>query len=123
MAIDFKDSLNLPSTEFSMKANLPQKEPQFIDNWEKMDLYGEMLKKNEGKPSFILHDGPPFSNNNIHMGTALNKIFKDFNNHQLKMVTWDMDTINSILKEIGFSVVLTRSDDKGHYPVLLAKKV
>ena len=85
MAIDFKDSLNLPSTEFSMKANLPQKEPQFIENWEKMDLYGEMLKKNEGKPSFILHDGPPFSNNNIHMGTALNKILKDFINKHKSM--------------------------------------
>ena len=85
MAIDFKDSLNLPSTEFSMKANLPQKEPQFIENWEKMDLYGEMLKRNEGKPSFILHDGPPFSNNNIHMGTALNKILKDFINKHKSM--------------------------------------
>ena len=59
-----------------------------------------------------------------HVALSLtNKIFKDFNNHQLKMVTWDMDIINSILKEIGFSVILTRSDDKGHYPVLLAKKV
>ena len=85
MAIDFKDSLNLPSTEFSMKANLPQKEPQFIENWKKMDLYGEMLKRNEGKPSFILHDGPPFSNNNIHMGTALNKILKDFINKHKSM--------------------------------------
>ncbi len=85
MAIDFKNSLNLPSTEFSMKANLPQKEPQFIDNWEKMDIYGEMLKRNEGKPSFILHDGPPFSNNNIHMGTALNKILKDFINKHKAM--------------------------------------
>ena len=59
-----------------------------------------------------------------HVALSLtNKIFKDFNNHQLKMVTWDMETINSILKEIGFSVILQRSDDKGHYPVLLAKKV
>ncbi|HIS89333.1 TPA: class I SAM-dependent methyltransferase family protein [Candidatus Avigastranaerophilus faecigallinarum] len=59
-----------------------------------------------------------------HVALSLtNKIFKDFNNHQLKMVTWDMDIINSILKEIGFAVILTRSDDKGHYPVLLAKKV
>jgi len=59
-----------------------------------------------------------------HVALSLtNKIFKDFNNHQLKMVTWDMDTINAILKELGFAVVLTRSDEKGHYPVILAKKV
>lgn len=59
-----------------------------------------------------------------HVALSLtNKIFTDFNNHQLKMVTWELETINSILKEIGFSVILTRSDDKGHYPVLLAKKV
>ncbi len=59
-----------------------------------------------------------------HFALSLtNKIFKDFNNHQLKMVTWDMDVINSILKEIGFSVIVMRSDDAGHYPVILAKKV
>ena len=80
MATDFTKTLNLPSTEFSMRANLPQKEPQFLDKWAELKIYEELMKKNKGKPSFVLHDGPPFSNGNIHMGTALNKILKDFIN-------------------------------------------
>jgi len=78
MATDYTKTLNLPSTEFSMRANLPQREPLFQKKWEEMNLYKEISEKNEGKPSFILHDGPPFSNGNIHMGTAMNKILKDF---------------------------------------------
>ncbi len=85
MTKDYTQTLNLPSTEFSMRANLPQREPGFIDEWKEMGLYSEMLKRNEGKPSFILHDGPPFSNGNIHMGTALNKILKDFINKYKSM--------------------------------------
>lgn len=75
---DYKDTLNLPSTEFPMRANLPTKEPETLAKWNEEKLYEKMLKKNEGKPSFVLHDGPPFSNGNIHIGTALNKILKDF---------------------------------------------
>ena len=75
---DYKDTLNLPSTEFPMRANLPTKEPETLDRWNNEKLYQRMLKKNEGKPSFVLHDGPPFSNGNIHIGTSLNKILKDF---------------------------------------------
>jgi len=73
-----KDTLNLPSTSFSMKAKLAQKEPEILGKWEKMDLYQKILKSRENSPTFVLHDGPPYANGNIHLGTALNKILKDF---------------------------------------------
>ncbi len=72
-----KQDINLPKTVFSMKANLPNKEPGIIDNWKKMDLYNQLRSISEGKEKFILHDGPPYANGDIHMGTALNKILKD----------------------------------------------
>ena len=78
MAMDYTETLNLPKTEFSMRANLPTREPDMLKAMYDKDLYHAMLKRNEGKESFILHDGPPFSNGNIHMGTALNKVLKDF---------------------------------------------
>ncbi|MBE6672229.1 MAG: isoleucine--tRNA ligase, partial [Ruminococcaceae bacterium] len=78
MAKDYTASLNLPKTDFSMRANLPAREPIMLEEMEKKDLYNVMLKHREGKPSFVLHDGPPFSNGNIHMGHALNKTLKDF---------------------------------------------
>ncbi len=85
MAQDYTSTLNLPVTEFPMRGNLPTREPETLKYWEEIDLYHEMLKKNEGCPDFILHDGPPFSNNNIHMGTAMNKILKDFINKYKSM--------------------------------------
>jgi len=72
-----KENINLPKTAFSMKANLPIKEPEILKHWEKIDLYKELRKSNAGKEKFVLHDGPPYANGNIHMGTALNKILKD----------------------------------------------
>ena len=78
MSQDFNSTLNLPKTDFPMRAGLPKREPEMLKNWEEMDIYNEMLKKNEGHPRFSLHDGPPFSNGNIHMGHALNKSIKDF---------------------------------------------
>ena len=78
MSQDFNATLNLPKTDFPMRAGLPKREPEMLKNWEEMDIYNEMLKKNEGHPRFSLHDGPPFSNGNIHMGHALNKSIKDF---------------------------------------------
>ena len=78
MAQDFNSTLNLPKTDFPMRAGLPKREPEMLKRWEEEHLYEEMLKKNEGKPRFNLHDGPPFSNGNIHMGHALNKSIKDF---------------------------------------------
>jgi len=72
-----KEHINLPKTAFSMKANLQNKEPEILEYWKKIDLYKELRKSNKGKEKFILHDGPPYANGNIHMGTALNKILKD----------------------------------------------
>ena len=72
-----KENINLPKTAFSMKANLPTREPDIINYWEKIELYKELRLANKGKEKFVLHDGPPYANGNIHMGTALNKILKD----------------------------------------------
>ena len=77
MAQDYNSTLNLPKTEFAMRAGLPQKEPGYIATWEENRYYEEQLKKNEGKPTYILHDGPPYANGDIHLGTALNKVLKD----------------------------------------------
>ncbi len=76
--MDYNKTINLPKTEFPMRAGLPAREPAMLEGWEKMDLYHQLLEKNQGKPRYALHDGPPFSNGNIHMGTALNKSIKDF---------------------------------------------
>ena len=72
-----KENINLPKTAFSMKANLPNKEPGIIDYWNKINLYEKLRSSSKGKEKFVLHDGPPYANGNIHMGTALNKILKD----------------------------------------------
>ena len=72
-----KTQINLPKTIFSMKANLPVREPEILELWKKMDLYKELRSSRKGEEKFILHDGPPYANGNIHMGTALNKILKD----------------------------------------------
>ncbi len=85
MAKDYTSSLNLPSTSFSMKANLPTREPEMLKYWDSIDLYHKMLDAAKDKPLYVLHDGPPFSNGNIHMGTAMNKILKDFINKSKAM--------------------------------------
>ena len=72
-----KENINLPKTSFSMKANLPTKEPEILKMWEKLNLYKKLREARKGKEKFILHDGPPYANGHIHMGTALNKILKD----------------------------------------------
>jgi isoleucyl-tRNA synthetase len=75
---DWKDTLNLPRTGFPMKANLPATEPDVLARWAAMDLYGKIRERRRGAPKFVLHDGPPYANGQIHLGTALNKILKDF---------------------------------------------
>ena len=77
MAQDYNATLNLPETAFQMRAGLPQKEPGILAGWEEHRLYQEMIRRNEGKPLYVLHDGPPYANGDIHLGTALNKILKD----------------------------------------------
>jgi len=75
---DWKDTLNLPRTGFPMKANLPTAEPETLARWAAMDLYGKIRERRRGAPRYVLHDGPPYANGQIHLGTALNKILKDF---------------------------------------------
>ncbi|MBV36697.1 MAG: isoleucine--tRNA ligase [Rickettsiales bacterium] len=74
---DYKDTLNLPKTKFEMRGNLPNREPKMLAEWEKNDLYGEIRKARAGREQFILHDGPPYANGNIHIGHSVNKILKD----------------------------------------------
>ena len=76
--MEYKSTLNMTKSGFPMRAGLPKREPEMLKHWEELDLYNELLKKNEGKPLFNLHDGPPFSNGALHMGHALNKSLKDF---------------------------------------------
>ena len=76
--VELKDTLLMPKTDFPMRGNLPNKEPNFLKRWDEMDLYRKVLEKNAGKPTYVLHDGPPYANGNIHIGHALNKILKDF---------------------------------------------
>ena len=80
MSTDYTSTLNLPKTEFPMRANLPQREPEMLKTAEEKKIYALMQEQRAGAPAFVLHDGPPFSNGNIHMGTAMNKILKDFIN-------------------------------------------
>jgi isoleucyl-tRNA synthetase len=76
--VDLKQTVNLPKTAFSMKANLPTSEPKMLERWEKEDLYGAIRRSRAGRPAYVLHDGPPYANGPIHLGTAFNKILKDF---------------------------------------------
>lgn len=74
---DYKQTLNLPATDFPMKAGLPNREPAMLKRWQEQDLYKQLRQKNHNKPKFILHDGPPYANGEIHIGHAVNKILKD----------------------------------------------
>jgi len=74
----YKETLHLPRTDFPMKANLTQREPEILEQWNTQDLYGQIQEASKDRPTFILHDGPPFANGDVHMGTALNKLLKDF---------------------------------------------
>jgi len=83
--MDYNATVNLPKTDFPMRAGLPKREPDMLKAWNDMDLYNEMLRRNQDKPLFVLHDGPPFSNGSLHMGHALNKCLKDFINRYKSM--------------------------------------
>lgn len=78
MSQDYNNTINLPKTDFPMRGNLPKREPEMLKKWENDRLYYKMIEKNQGKPKYILHDGPPYANGEIHLGTALNKTLKDF---------------------------------------------
>jgi isoleucyl-tRNA synthetase len=87
--MDYRDTLNLPKTEFPMKANLAKREPEILKEWEAKGIYHRLCQIAKGRPKYILHDGPPYANGNIHIGTALNKILKDFIVKLKFMTGWD----------------------------------
>src|SRR3954454_2781240 len=89
MSPDYRDTVFLPRTEFPMKAGLPQREPGWVERWERMDLYARLRRESLGRDKFILHDGPPYANGHLHIGTALNKILKDVVNRGQQMLGKD----------------------------------
>jgi len=93
MTRDYKSTVFLPKTDFPMKAGLPQLEPRLLDHWAKIDLYKTLREQSKGRPKFVLHDGPPYANGNIHIGTALNKILKDVVNRSQQMLGKDANYV------------------------------
>jgi isoleucyl-tRNA synthetase len=90
---DYSRTLYLPQTEFPMRAGLPQAEPKMLQRWQEIDLYGTLRKQSKGKPKFVLHDGPPYANGNIHIGHALNKILKDVVTKSQQMLGFDSNYV------------------------------
>jgi isoleucyl-tRNA synthetase len=90
---DYSETLFLPQTDFPMRAGLPQKEPEILARWQKIDLYGLMRKTAKGREKFVLHDGPPYANGNIHIGHALNKILKDLVTRTHQMLGYDSNYV------------------------------
>jgi len=110
--MDYKKTLNLPNTGFPMKANLAAREPNQLEMWETMGLYGQIREASKGRPTFVLHDGPPYANGHIHIGTALNKILKDIIIRSRQMAGFDAPYVpgwdchglpieNNVDKELG----------------------
>ncbi|HWG05457.1 MAG TPA: class I tRNA ligase family protein, partial [Beijerinckiaceae bacterium] len=90
---DYSSTLFLPRTDFPMRAGLPQKEPEILARWQAMDLYGKLRETSAGRPKFVLHDGPPYANGNIHIGHALNKILKDLVTRSQQMLGRDSNYV------------------------------
>ncbi len=93
MSVDYKPTVFLPRTEFPMRANLPEREPKYLARWQEMDLFGRLRRESRGRPKFVLHDGPPYANGDIHAGTALNKILKDVVNRSQQMLGKDANYV------------------------------
>ena len=87
--MNYKETLNLPRTDFPMKDDLPRREPLFLKRWGEMDLYGKIRAQSKARPKFVLHDGPPYANGHIHLGHALNKILKDIIVKSRQMTGYD----------------------------------
>ncbi|MGI9418433.1 MAG: isoleucine--tRNA ligase, partial [Geminicoccaceae bacterium] len=92
-AKDYRETVFLPKTPFSMRANLPQREPEILARWQKLDLYKRQREQSAGQEKFVLHDGPPYANGHLHMGTALNKILKDVINRNQQMLGKDANYV------------------------------
>ena len=91
--MDYKETVFLPKTEFPMKAGLPRKEPQILNDWDEINIYQKLRELRKGSEKYILHDGPPYANGNIHIGTALNKILKDIINRFQSMLGKDANYV------------------------------
>ncbi|MEF2547607.1 isoleucine--tRNA ligase [Aurantimonas sp. E1-2-R+4] len=92
-AVDYSKTLFLPETDFPMRAGLPKAEPEWLAKWDGMDLYGTLRKASEGRPKYVLHDGPPYANGNLHIGHALNKILKDVITRSFQMRGYDANYV------------------------------
>ncbi len=86
MSVDYKNTVCLPQTDFPMKAGLPKREPELLQRWADIDLWGKIRAASKDREPFILHDGPPYANGNLHIGHALNKILKDVINRSQQMM-------------------------------------
>ena len=121
--MDYKSTLNLPQTDFPMQAGLPKREPDLLRKWQEDGIYGKIIQKNEGRPRYVLHDGPPYANGNIHLGTALNKILKDIIVRSKNMAGfqapyvpgWDTHGLPIERKAIESVGLDSRSDDPVHF--------
>jgi isoleucyl-tRNA synthetase len=91
--IDYSKTLYLPRTEFPMRAGLPEREPRLVERWQDMNLYGRLRESGSGRPLFVLHDGPPYANGNIHIGHALNKVLKDVITRSFQMRGYDANYV------------------------------
>ena len=92
-AFDYRETVFLPKTDFSMKAGLPQREPELLKRWEEMGLYKRLREESKGRPKYVLHDGPPYANGNLHIGHALNKILKDIVTRSRQMSGFDSNYV------------------------------
>ena len=92
-ALDYRETVFLPKTDFAMKAGLPEREPALLKRWEDMGLYGKLREQSKGKPKYVLHDGPPYANGNLHIGHALNKILKDIVTRSRQMTGFDSNYV------------------------------
>ena len=108
-ARDYSETLFLPKTDFPMRAGLPQREPEILGRWKSLDLYGRLRAAAKGRPRFILHDGPPYANGNIHIGHALNKILKDVVTKSQQMLGFDSNYVPGL----GLPRPADRVEDRG----------
>ncbi len=109
---DYSTTLFLPKTDFPMRAGLPKKEPEILAKWEGMDLYKTLREQSKGRPKYVLHDGPPYANGNIHIGHALNKILKDLITRSFQMRGYDF----KLRAGLGLSRSADRMEDRGKIP-------
>ena len=109
MATDYSKTLNLPSTGFSMRANLPEKEPEMLKKWDESGLYKAVLDKNSDRPLFVLHDGPPYANGDIHIGHALNNSAVVVSTYLVKngIVDTDLSAVGAEMNTIPWLAILS----------------